>query len=293
MMMETKTPDTARSFTITYTPRVAKTGGILAQLCIRCGGYSASNHDYCIQCVESLKKTCCHNRHYDIKRKPEKKKEMKKDDKREHKNTFCIGCKMSDVGTAGTLCLICVAKRREKERQKNIHRYDYKDHYFGSGDLIKAYSAPPKDDSWKKDWRCRVCLQRVRPEKKPTCYGCEIKQMLLARRKNIVDVEKDLDKYKQEAIGVKDEFLSSEPKDGVTKWEMSYEVRKKSLEEIKNSVGRLNTSKKQDVDKQKEVMQYIDGLITACKIHFESRKEKSQEDPPATQTEDGQNHTEH
>lgn len=37
-----------------------KTYCFSAQLCIRCGGYSASNHDYCIQCVESLKKTCCH-----------------------------------------------------------------------------------------------------------------------------------------------------------------------------------------------------------------------------------------
>lgn len=34
---------------------------------------------------------------------------------------------MSDVGTSGGLCLICVAKRREKERQKNLHRNDLKD----------------------------------------------------------------------------------------------------------------------------------------------------------------------
>lgn len=31
MMMETKSPDTVRSFTITYTPRACKTGGILGK----------------------------------------------------------------------------------------------------------------------------------------------------------------------------------------------------------------------------------------------------------------------
>ncbi|XP_048745171.1 uncharacterized protein LOC125658097 [Ostrea edulis] len=290
MMTETKTPDTARSFTITYTPRVSKTGGILAQLCMRCGGYSASNHDYCIQCVENLKKTCCHNRNYDIKRKPEKRRENRKDDKKDHKSRFCIGCKMSDVGTAGTLCLICVAKRREKERQKNIHRQDYRDGNFGTGDLIKSYSAPPKNDSWKKDWRCNVCLQRVRPEKKPTCYGCEIKQMLLARKQNVDEMQRELYRYRHEAVGVKDEFVSFEPQDGDNaKWEISFQARKKSLEEIKKSVGQMSPSRRQDADTQREVKQYIDELITICQNHYESKIQKSSENQKSVVDESDQN----
>ncbi|XP_022336924.2 uncharacterized protein LOC111133122 isoform X1 [Crassostrea virginica] len=279
MMMETKTPDTARSFTITYTPRACKTGGILAQLCIRCGGYSASNHDYCIQCVESLKKTCCHFRSYAIKPKTEKRTDHKKTEKKESKSKFCIGCKVSDVGTSGALCLICVAKRREKERQKNLHRYDYKDNHFGTGDLIRAY--PEKDDSWRKDWRCTVCLQRVRPENKPMCYGCEIKQMLLAKKQvnSIVDdVDKELTNYKLEAIGVKNEFISAEPTEDETKWEISFEARKKSLEEIKNSINRLNPSKRQDIAKQKETLQFVDDLITTCQKHYDDKKPKIPEE---------------
>lgn len=278
MMMETKSPDTVRSFTITYTPRACKTGGILAQLCIRCGGYSASNHDYCIQCVESLKKTCCHFRSYSIKQKPEKRLENKKVEKKESRTKFCAGCKMSDVGTSGGLCLICVAKRREKERQKNLHRNDLKDLHFGSGDLIRPFSEPLKDDSWKKDWRCIVCLQRVRPEKKPTCYGCEIKQMLLARKQSVDDIAKDLERYKLEAKGVKDEFLSSEPTEDDTKWEISFEARKKSLEVIKKSISQMSPSKRQDVTKQREAVQYVEDLITKCQTHFNGKRRKTTED---------------
>ena len=52
---------------------------------------------------------------------------------------FCIGCKVSDVGTSGALCLICVAKRREKERQKNLHRYDYKDNHVINDSIIASF----------------------------------------------------------------------------------------------------------------------------------------------------------
>lgn len=102
--------------------------------------------------------------------------------------------------------------------------------------------------------------------------------MLLARKQSVDDIAKDLEKYKLEAKGVKDEFLSSEPTEDDTKWEISFEARKKSLEEIKKSISQLSPSKRQDVAKQREAVQYVEDLITRCQTHFNGKKRKTTED---------------
>lgn len=49
--------------------------------------------------------------------------------------------------------------------------------------------------------------------------------------------------------------------------EISFEARKKSLEEIKKSISQLSPSKRQDVAKQREAVQYVEDLITRCQTH--------------------------
>ncbi|XP_060078612.1 uncharacterized protein LOC132558102 [Ylistrum balloti] len=133
-------------------PRLIRRQGILAQLCIRCGGYSGSDNEYCMKCRSSQWKTNPLMRNYDdvyrvyIEENREKmrnikvlsepegwleinkqrtKEERKEKKKRyqerlniQHTGTYCVECRRSEKQTNGNLCLICDAKRRRRERDK-------------------------------------------------------------------------------------------------------------------------------------------------------------------------------
>ncbi|XP_069105352.1 uncharacterized protein [Argopecten irradians] len=133
-------------------PRLIRRQGILAQLCIRCGGYSGSDNEYCMKCRSSQWKTNPLMRNYDevyrvyVEENREKMKNVKilsepegwleinrqrtKEERKEkkkryqerlsiqHTGTYCVECRRSEKQTNGNLCLICDAKRRRRERDK-------------------------------------------------------------------------------------------------------------------------------------------------------------------------------
>ncbi|XP_033760971.1 uncharacterized protein LOC117342822 [Pecten maximus] len=132
--------------------RLIRRQGILAQLCIRCGGYSGSDNEYCMKCRSSQWKTNPLMRNYDdvyrvyIEEQREKMKNIKtlsepegwleinkqrtKEERKEkkkrhqerlnvqHTGIYCVECRRSEKQTNGNLCLICDAKRRRRERDK-------------------------------------------------------------------------------------------------------------------------------------------------------------------------------
>lgn len=132
--------------------RLVRRQGILAQLCIRCGGYSGSDNEYCMRCRGSQWRTNPHVRNYDevyriyMEENKTKLKNMEKlgdpegwlimneqrtkqerKDKRkkylerlsiQHKGEYCVECHRSEKQSTVNLCLICDAKRRRRERDK-------------------------------------------------------------------------------------------------------------------------------------------------------------------------------